>query len=256
MHKINRILNIAETAGKIILENGGEVYRVEETIAIICSTYSINVVESFVTPSVVMISIKDKDGNPITFIKRIKNRTINFKKIDKVNSLSRKIFKEKPPLETIEKELADIDQTDAYSDKKVIFFSGVITGCFTIIFGGAIPDFIVSFILGCVIRLTVMSLSKIEMNDFFVNILGGGLATFVALMCSLIGLTQNTNEIIIGSIMLLVPGLSITNGLRDTIAGDLFSGITRTIEAVFVAIAIALGSAIIFQLYFFIFGGI
>lgn len=256
MHEINRILNIAETAGKIILENGGEVYRVEETIAIICSTYSINIVESFVTPSVVMISIKDKEGNPITFIKRIKNRTVNFRKIDRVNSLSRKIFKKKPPLETIEKELANIDETDAYSDKKVILFSGIIASCFTIIFGGAIPDLIVSLILGCVIRITVMSLSKIEMNDFFVNILGGGIATLVALMSSFIGITENPNPIIIGSIMLLVPGLAITNGLRDTIAGDLFSGITRTIEALFVAIAIALGSAVVFQLYFFIFGGI
>lgn len=55
--------------------------------------------------------------------------------------------------------------------------------------------------------------------------------------------------------MLLVPGLIITNAIRDTIAGDLVSGISRAIEAIFIAIAIAVGSGIIIKLWFIYFGG-
>ena len=49
--------------------------------------------------------------------------------------------------------------------------------------------------------------------------------------------------------MLFVPGLAITNAIRDTIAGDLVSGLTRAAEAFFVAISIAVGTGIVLSLW-------
>ena len=63
------------------------------------------------------------------------------------------------------------------------------------------------------------------------------------------------DTIIIGSIMLLVPGIAITNAIRDTIAGDLVSGVSRSMEALFIAIAIAAGTSVVFKIWFLIFGG-
>ena len=85
--------------------------------------------------------------------------------------------------------------------------------------------------------------------------LGGSLAAFIALLANSTGLVSNMDTIIIGSIMLLVPGIAITNAIRDTIAGDLVSGISRSVEALFVAIAISSGTSIVFKIWFLLFGG-
>ncbi len=55
--------------------------------------------------------------------------------------------------------------------------------------------------------------------------------------------------------MLLVPGLVITNAIRDTIAGDLLSGLSRTLEAIMIAGAIAIGAAFSFKIWMSIIGG-
>ena len=65
---------------------------------------------------------------------------------------------------------------------------------------------------------------------------------FVALLLSLFHLTVSADTVIIGTIMLLVPGLAITNAVRDSIAGDLISGLARGAEALLIAVAVALGN--------------
>lgn len=47
--------------------------------------------------------------------------------------------------------------------------------------------------------------------------------------------------VIVGSIMPLLPGVALTNGIRDFISGDLISGVSRVSEALLTAIAIAVG---------------
>jgi len=250
---IKDFLEVAETAGQIILENGGEVYRVEETIAIICKAYGVHVVESFVTPSVIMISLKDEDGNPTTFIKRIKKSTIDMSKIHNVNELSRKISNKSISLDEVKKELVKIKDGTKYKYLTQIISGGVVAGCFTALFGGKFLDFVLSIVIGCIIKVLLKKCDELQLNDFFTNILGGALASFIALFSSLF-MNIDSNVIIIGSIMLLVPGLTITNAIRDTIAGDLYSGISRVIESFFVALGIALGSVIIFSIFYYVEG--
>ena len=57
---MNEILQVATFAGQIILESGGETYRVEDTILRICKTFGAEQAESFVTPTGIMTSIFHK----------------------------------------------------------------------------------------------------------------------------------------------------------------------------------------------------
>lgn len=247
---VKDILDVAQTAGQIILENGGEVYRVEETMSIICRSYGIQIVESFVTPSVIMISLKDHEDNPITFIKRIKKRTIDMHKIHDINELSRRISSEKPSLEQVKSELKRIQTEIHYKWSTQIIATGSTTGCFTLLFGGKPLDFLFSFFIGASMKLLLKNADKLKMNDFFTNIIGGAFASIIALFATLLLPDLNSDLIIIGSIMILVPGLTITNGIRDTIAGDFYSGIARVLESVFVALGISLGSVIAFSVFY------
>ena len=123
--------------------------------------------------------------------------------------------------------------------------------CFT----GNIRDFLVAAMIGAIIKAVSMILIDLGINVFFVNLLGGALATFLALISIYFRVGNNLDYIIIGSIMLLVPGIAITNAIRDTIEGDLVSGMARGMEAVLISVAIAAGSGIVFKLSIVIFGG-
>jgi len=77
---------------------------------------------------------------------------------------------------------------------------------------------------------------------------GSALVTLLCTALSIAGLTARPNDAIIGALMLFVPGLAITNSIRDTLAGDLLSGLARGIEAVFIAVAVAAGSGVALEI--------
>lgn len=253
---INRIINASAYAGKIMLENGAEIYRVEETILRICSAYSIKSVDTFVTITVIMVSASNEYGQTVSIIKRIKKRTLNLEKISRVNDISRNIRDKGYTLEFMENELEKVDSIKPYNNKINVLFSGMAAAFFTLVFGGNIRDFCVSFIIGCLIRITSVKLNALETNEFFINILSGALTAIIALSTTHFGIASNSDKIMIGSIMLLVPGLAITNAIRDTISGDLIAGISRGIEAFLIAIAIAAGTGVVLKLWFDYFGGV
>lgn len=251
---INRIMNIAACAGKIILESGGEIYRVEETIVRICSAYNINNAQPFATPTVIIVSASNEYGQTTSLVMRIKRRSLNLEKISKVNDISRNVKSKGFTLELIENELSKIDSQKAYSTRINILCAATTTGFFALVFGGNLRDFAVSFFIGCLIKLLSIFLDLVETNDFFINTICGALAALIALLSVHLNIGSHADKIIIGSIMLLVPGLAITNAIRDTIAGELISGITRCMEAFLVAVAIALGTGVAMKLWFLLGG--
>lgn len=252
----NRIINMATYAGKIMLESGAEIYRVEETMIRICSVWNIHNLDTFVTPTVIMVSASTTYGQPISIVKRIKKRTVNLEKISQVNDISRNIKSKGLTLDDIENKLSKIESSKAYSDKLNIVLSGVAAAFFSLVFGGNSRDFFVSFFIGCGIRLISLTLSNLSANDFFINILCGSFTAIVALTSTYLNIGSHSDKIIIGSIMLLVPGLAITNAIRDTIAGDLLAGISRAVEAFLIAVGIALGTGVVLRFWIVYFGGV
>ncbi|CAB1243215.1 threonine/serine exporter family protein [Clostridium sp. MT-14] len=246
---INRIVNLAAYAGKIMLESGAEIYRVEETIIRISKNYNIDDIDAFVTLNIIIISASDKYGQTISLIKRVRQRTLNLEKISQVNNISRHIKDEAYTLDEMENKLSKIQYSKPYSTKIIILFSGIAAAFFSLVFGGNLHDFLVSFIIGCILSILSKSLGLLQANEFFINIICGAVTALIALSSVQLEIGSHVDTIIISSIMLLVPGLSITNAIRDTMAGDLISGISRGIEAFLVAIAIAVGTGSILKLW-------
>ena len=76
----------------------------------------------------------------------------------------------------------------------------------------------------------------------------------IALVAS--GLGESLDLIIIGAFMGLVPGVALTNFMRDVLAGDLFAGITKLTESLLTATALALGAGIALSLARYLGGGV
>lgn len=246
------IVNLAAEAGKIMLQNGGETYRVEQTIGMICQAYNIKDTQSFVSPTAIITSTTSDDGKNSTIIKRITARSIDLNKVAMVNDLSRKVQNNPLPFDEFKEALHEISKYPSYSTFLKMIFAGLTTASFTFLFGGRIFDFIVAFFTGMIINRVCALLDRFRVNDFFINIIGGTIAGLIGLSASSLSPVFHEDVIIIGSIMLLVPGLIITNAIRDTIAGDLISGLSRGLEAIVIAGAIAIGAAFSFKLWMYI----
>lgn len=251
----NQIAHLAVEAGRIILENGGETYRVEETMLRICKAYGIKESDSFVTPTGIILSMTDSLGHTTSIVKRIKKRTVNLEKVSRVNDLSRKLSSVQYDPDLISIQLQEIDMTKRYSTLITLLFGSLAAGSFTLLFGGNSQDFCTSFIIAAIIKYVTKILDDLYMNEFFINTLGGAIAALLALLSVHFNIASSIDKVTIGSIMLLVPGLAITNAIRDTLAGDLVAGITRAIEAFLIAIGIAVGTGIVTKIWLTLSGG-
>ncbi len=251
------ILNLAVYAGEIMLKNGAETYRVEDTIVRICKAYHIPNVESFVTPTGIFVTVDSENDlrEPITFIKRIKTRTIDLSKVSKVNTFSRSLMESEKSIENGMNILKDIECYPTYPKYIRVFSAGLASAFFGVLLGAGILDFFSSFTISMIVFLAVNYFDHHQANFFIQNALGSALASALALLFVYLGFGINLDKIIISSIMILLPGVAITNAVRDSISGDLISGTARGVEALITAISIASGVGIIMNLWIHMLGG-
>lgn len=245
---IDRLLNFASTSGKIMLENGAEIYRVEETMCIICNSFNIYNVEAYASTTAVIVSIID-NGKIHTVVKRISNRGVNLNKVHKVNALSREISLKRPSIDYCENALTEINKDDSYSFIKTLLFAGIATSTFTILFGSDFNEFLCAFFIGIIIKFMEVTLSKTGLNNFFINGICGSTITLFSIIFLELGFISGIDKLIAGSIMLLVPGLLLTNSIRDILEGQLVSGLTKAAEALFIGVSTAVGAYSILHLF-------
>ena len=245
--KASKVLKVATTAGRIILENGGETYRVEETVCRICDAYGFEA-ECFATITGIMSSINDSQGTPFSLTARIKTRTTDLNKIHKVNALAREVYKYEP--EELLDMLKEINKKETYSETKNFLAHCFGAASFTGMFGGTPKDFLGALFIGGFIYLIRVVSDKLELNQYLMYSVGGGAATLFAFLFKEYSLITNIDTTIIGSIMLLVPGMAITNAIRDIIAGDIVAGMARAAEAFIIATSLAIGSGIALSFIF------
>ena len=245
---LNKLLKISTLAGKIMLESGAETYRVEDTISRICIAYGAHTADSFVIPTGIIVTVTHYD-EVATLVKRITSRGVDLNKIDAINDLSRRIQTNAMDLGDLNKELIKIAMAPRYSPLITLLCSSIAAGCFSIMFGGDLKDFFSTCLIGAITKIVIIIFQKLNINEFFVNSFCGGLCAILAIIFLKINLCTNLDKTIIGSIMLLVPGLIITNAIRDTIAGDFLSGITKASEAFLIAVSIAVGTGAILSIF-------
>lgn len=251
---MDELLHVATFAGKIMLESGAETYRSEEIIWRICKIYGVDEAEALVTTTGIMVSLSH-NGKSYSLIKRISNRTVDLNKVDRVNDLSRNIRSLNLNVNELSKELEKINGIERYSTASTVLISAIGAFCFVFLFNGSFGDAISAFFIGLVIKLISIKFADLNINLFFINSICSGIVSIMAILFFKLGLAQTVDKTTIGAIMLLVPGLAITNAIRDTISGDLLAGLTRAAEAFLVAISIAIGTGAVMSLWINAFGG-
>jgi len=249
MEKISLVLDTVGLASQIILENGGETYRAEETVERMCKGLGIPKVDVLALPTGLMLTLTDDEGNNITRIVRVHNRTIHLKKIDLCNGISRQVAAGKMTAEEAMRALKEVKQSG--KDKKwlLIGASALSAGGFAVMLGGAWLEFLVALFCGTAVESVILLTAKRSVPGMISGLFAGALTTLLALIGTIVFPNVNVEPIISGSIMPLLPGLATTNGIRDTIRGDLVSGGARIIEAVLCAIMLAAGIGLVLSVW-------
>lgn len=245
-HYFHLLLQGILDIGEEMMVAGAEIYRVEDSIERMCNAYGANPNRSnvFIITSNIQVTIEAPDGQIITQIRRILRNDVNFERLAELNDLCRRICATTPDVEILQEELNKVLRKP---DQKwpTKFIGGIFAASFfTIFFGGCFMDAVAAGIVAVPVVL-MQNLSRLKDDNrivftFYLSLIAGVLSHILVFL----GIGDNCDYIMIGGIMLLIPGIALTNSVRDILMGDTASGLLRFSDALINAVAIACGFAL------------
>ena len=219
----------------MLLANGADVNRVEDSIMRMSAAFDFSDCQVHAINSSIIVTMTSLDGTFMTQARRITKINTDLNKVAELNNLSRVICSGTPDMDFILCEMERIRNTTVYSP--VMFYLGYVIAAafFTLFFGGSLQDVLYSIPVALGIRFI-----KDKMVD---NVILSAFLTFAVLIGKKFLPMLNSDTIIIGDIMLLIPGLAFCNSIHDMVMGDMISGVLSMFEALLRALAIAIGYA-------------
>lgn len=246
------LLGCVMDIGEQMIVCGAEIHRAEDSVKRMCTALGAKSVDVFIITSSMIATVETQDGATYTQTRRIENTETDIERLHQLNNLSRAICQKPMSADEIRQELTAIQQTKTYPFWLICLSCAIIAGAFTLFFGGNPIEALLSFVIGAFVRFVIFLTDKTIGNKIFAKCACSFTATALAFLCLKFGLVADVDEIIIGNIMTLIPGIGLTNALRDLFTGDSIAGMLRSIESVLIALAIAAG----YFLFVFLMGGL
>lgn len=244
----NVLLDLTVTLGYRLAMAGAETFRVEETINRVMNAYGISA-EAFVIPNCLHVSIETEQGQPMTRMRRIGYHGNDLDAVEKYNHLSRRICKERPAPQVAVQWLKETENSRRQYSLLGYLIGNFLGACgFSVLFGGSLMDSLWAGVCGVLVGLVNRFMGNLKANPFFRTIAAAFPMAFFAYLAGYLKIVSNPDTVIIGALMILVPGLIFTNAMRDIIYGDTNSGINRIVQVFLIAAAIALGTGAAWKL--------
>lgn len=239
----SKLLDLATDLGYELAMCGAETFRVEESINLVLRAYEIEA-EVFVIPNCMHISIEPVIGRPLTRMRRIGSHGNDLDGVERFTNVSRRICAEHPAPEIAAAWLREARQQKRVYSAFMYYAGHFISSLgFCLMFGGTLADSLLAAVCGLVIGAANRFMNRFSTNQFFQTLAAAFPMALLAYAFGAAGIAPNSDSVIIGALMLLVPGLLITNAMRDIIYGDTNSGINRLVQVLLIAVAIATGTA-------------
>ncbi|MDO5300908.1 MAG: threonine/serine exporter family protein [Tissierellia bacterium] len=250
-----QLIDLAITAGYKLIAYGAEIYRAEDTVYRMCSSRD-EMKEVFVFGLTNAIFVTAQfEGQTLTLFKNVEISNLDLERIRQINAFSREFVQGDISLDQGYARLSAIDDSPNRSFFLKSLFIALCASCFSYIFGGTWLDFFCTLIIGMNLGFFQQSELALSMSFFPQTVIASLIASSQGVLIAMSPLNVNLDMIIIGSIMPLVPGMAMTNSLRDIMSGDFLSGLISATKAVFTAFAIALGVGISLNVFSILGGG-
>lgn len=243
------LLEIVCYIGKKLTQYGAEIYRVEESVNRICEAYGYHSAEVYAIPSNMVVTVYKKDRSPLTQSVRINTRITNLDRVGEYNRLCRKICREKPGFVKVKKEISKIESRPVYGTGIQIASYLLVGFSFVYFFGGEFRAALIGAAAAGMIFILTFIMTKQDLSAFLINVTCSAAAALFAIGMYKLKLIESYDTVVISALMTMVPGVSITNGMRDFISGDLMAGIYTIAEAFTTAVAMAVGAGSVIALF-------
>lgn len=240
----NALLKLALDAGEIMLTSGAETSRVEDTMHHILSVSKNPEAEALAMSTLLIVSLPSEKSGSLTLTRGVHSRSVNFQKICEVNALSRDFVSGRVCLSQTIQRLEEIRNAASFPPLARVICYGVTAGGFSVVLNGTPADGLAAFFCGVLVGIMSVLLGRRQTPYFFTSLLGGFLSGVSACLFHRLLPSAGMDMIIVGSIMPLLPGITMTNAIRDIMEGNFISGSSKLVEALLVAFAIAGGVGI------------
>ncbi|HIW20522.1 MAG TPA: GNAT family N-acetyltransferase [Candidatus Dorea intestinavium] len=254
---VKRVVDLALKAGEMLLQSGGEIFRVEETITRICNRFYVDKIDIFVLSHGIFISARNGENDAYTRVRDVPLAAADLSVVTAINDLSRNISSGEISLDEAFESLDKIEKWKGPNPKMLIVSSGLGSAFFGYLLGANLKESICALFIGMVMYIWVIYAKNHGVTKIIVNIIAGMIITILALACTYLPISgMQIGGMIIGAIMPLVPGLAFVNAIRDIADSDFISGIVRMIDALLVFGYIAIGVGVTLAIYNNFMGGI
>lgn len=240
----DKVLSLALDIGELMLMCNAEITRVEDTILRICDSYNLKRVDVFAITSLIIVSTKTDIGETITQTRRVYSTNTDLYKLEDLNSLSRYICGNRPMPDEAQKKIHDTLNDNDPSQLSSCIGYILASSSFCMFFGGNFIDSVATAVIGLLIFSIDTSVKKISNNQILYSAICSIISGYAAIILVKLGLGVHVDKIMIGDIMLLIPGIAIINSARDLLCGDIIAGVLRLVDAILIAVSIACGFAI------------
>lgn len=255
---VKRVLDLALEAGRILLKNGSEIFRVEETIRHICHRFHVDQVEPFTMSHGLFISAESDQGEVFTKVKNVPISGLHMGIVAEVNDLSREISAGHVGIDEAFHRLEEIDKIPPNPGRVQVAVAGMGCGGFTLLLGGTYMEAAAAVVIGCLVCGWTLLAGRLKLSKIVINIVGGVIMTTLALAflnIPVLGI-ERLEGMVGGAIMPMIPGVGFLNAIRDLVDGDFLSGTVRMIDALLVFVYVAVGVGFTLGIYNNMAGGL
>lgn len=234
------LLRLALTVGEGMLKSGGEVHEIEETVEAICRAYGANHVDVFVVTSLMQGSVWLPNEDHSMQIRRIFGLENDLQKQDDFYRVAQTLCQKTPPLDEAKRLVREVRTGKPPRKWKTFLGYALTCGSFAVFFGGGWRDGLAGALIGLILAAVHLffptSVSPM-IRTAGISLLSGLLAKLAVT----VGVGQRTDMVIIGAIMVLIPGVAFGTAIHDMLCGDLLTGILRLVQSCISALMIAVG---------------
>ena len=238
-----QFLELTLSLGRQYVETGAEIKRVEDSLYRIYKAYGFENIEIYAITSLIVVTIKGPDGTHYTQSVRVTSGGTDLGRLEDINALIRYICTNKPNLV----KLSDIiNNPKKTKPKKLLKCIGYMlaAGGFAVFFGGDMLDGTAAAVIAIAVYFMDYNFKLRNINNVIYTFIASLVSGIIALIFTHFGFGNNVDKVMIGVIMLLIPGLLLVNSIKEMFNRDIVTGLYRFVEAVFVAVAIAGGFAV------------
>lgn len=238
----DELLCAALDIGEHILKNGGEIHRVEDTVERIGYAFGAKHVEVFTITSLIIASVRMADGTTCQQMRRIIRTMNNMQMLERLNDLSRHLCAGEVPIAEVHARITEMKHRRPYPAWLFYLGAVLVGGASAVFFGGTWRDAVCAGAATLCVALCDRH-APARVNPMIVTLISSFIGGVVGLLLIRLGIGENTDPMVSGTIMILIPGLSLGNSFRDMLSGDMLSGMMRMFQSLMIALMIALGFA-------------